>query len=88
MNVVSSKLTSKGQVTIPSAIRASLGLQMGDFIEFVLLPGRRVEMRPRTGSAARLRGRLGYSGPRRSAEDFADAISTTVRRRHKRSAGT
>lgn len=28
-------LTSKGQVTIPKAVRESLGLEMGDRIEFV-----------------------------------------------------
>lgn len=34
-------LTSKGQVTIPAAVRASLGVETGDRVEFVeVAPGR------------------------------------------------
>lgn len=34
-------LTSKGQVTIPAAVRAGLGVETGDRVEFVeLAPGR------------------------------------------------
>lgn len=34
MNI--SKLTSKGQATIPADVRAALGVQPGDSVEFVL----------------------------------------------------
>ena len=34
-------LTSKGQITVPAAVRASLGVESGDRIEFVqVAPGR------------------------------------------------
>ena len=32
-------ITSKGQVTIPKAVRARLGLEQGDVVEFVTLEG-------------------------------------------------
>ena len=38
------KLTSKGQVTIPIAIRKSLGLREGDSIVFRVQGGDKVEM--------------------------------------------
>ena len=41
-------LTNKGQVTIPKAIRESLGLRSGDKLEFVLVESGKVYIRPVT----------------------------------------
>lgn len=46
------KLTSKGQVTIPIAIRKSLGLREGDSIVFRVLGGDKVEMSKVTSEAS------------------------------------
>jgi AbrB family looped-hinge helix DNA binding protein len=34
--MVTAKLTSKGQITVPRAVRQQLGLRAGDQIEFVM----------------------------------------------------
>jgi antitoxin PrlF len=41
-------LTSKGQVTIPKNIRDSIGLHIGDKIEFVITQNKEVILRPIT----------------------------------------
>lgn len=41
-------LTSKGQVTIPKNVRDSLGLHVGDKIEFILTENNEVLLRPIT----------------------------------------
>lgn len=45
-----SKLTTKGQVTIPKEIRDRLGLQVGDMLEFRLDSEGRLVVRVRSGS--------------------------------------
>lgn len=41
-----SRITSKGQVTIPKAIRRVLGVKPGDRVAFELLPDQRVLVKP------------------------------------------
>lgn len=41
-----SRMTSKGQVTIPKNIRQVLGVKPGDHVEFKLLPDQRVVVKP------------------------------------------
>jgi AbrB family looped-hinge helix DNA binding protein len=68
-------VTSKGQVTIPKAIREVLGLKTGDSITFELVDEGRVEMRPRTVD---LRSLAGMVRPKRtgvSLHDMEDAIA-------------
>jgi len=48
-------LTSKGQVTIPKAVRSSLHLKTGDKLEFVLHQNS-VEIIPISGSVRDLKG--------------------------------
>ena len=45
---LTSSISSKGQVTIPSEIRARLGLKPGDRVEFVVEGGRTI-LRPDRG---------------------------------------
>ena len=46
--VASSKLNSKGQVTLPREVRTRLGLKQGDRVEFVFEEGR-TTIRPTRG---------------------------------------
>ncbi len=52
-------VTSKGQITIPAAVRASLGLRPGDRVEFVELPDGNFELIPATRSVQTLKGFFG-----------------------------
>jgi antitoxin PrlF len=45
VSMITSKLTSKAQTTIPQPVRAALGLREGDAIAYVIEPGRVVLMR-------------------------------------------
>ena len=59
MNHAESKVSSKGQITIPSSIREALGLNEGDRVDFYLKPGSRtVEMVARNRSLSDLREAL------------------------------
>ncbi len=49
-------LTSKGQITIPAQVRASLGLNTGDRIEFVELGEGKFSIMAATHSARDLKG--------------------------------
>ncbi|MGH9416352.1 MAG: AbrB/MazE/SpoVT family DNA-binding domain-containing protein [Terriglobales bacterium] len=67
-----SKISSKGQVTIPIAIRKRLGLRAGDRIEFVMERTRTV-LRPLRASArpfSEFQGILGNQFPGGREEGF------------------
>jgi AbrB family looped-hinge helix DNA binding protein len=51
-------LTSKGQVTIPSDVRARLRLQQGDRLEFTVQDDGSILVRPRRGDVRALFGML------------------------------
>ena len=51
-------LTNKGQVTIPKAVRDSLGLHKGDKLEFVVTGSREALFRPVTKKVDDVFGRL------------------------------
>lgn len=44
------KVTSKGQITVPKAVRDRLGLEPGDELEFIETGGQMVIRRQETGS--------------------------------------
>lgn len=56
-----STLTSRGQTTIPKAIREALGLQPGDRVEFLVEEGQ-VVLRRATADITELDGLLDRSG--------------------------
>lgn len=58
-------LTSKGQTTIPKAIRDSLSIKPGDRMTFTLLPDGTVLMRIKNKSALDLAGSLQRQGRKR-----------------------
>lgn len=61
---VATTVTSKGQVTIPKAIRDRLGIEPGSAVDFELAPDGRIVLvkiggKPPRGRFAALRGRAG-----------------------------
>jgi AbrB family looped-hinge helix DNA binding protein len=72
--MASSRITSKGQITLPKAIRETLGVAPGDRIAFRVQEDGRVLVEPETVDLRTLRGVL---RPRRrgvSVEDMAAAV--------------
>ena len=67
-----STVTSRGQTTLPKAVRAALGVKPGDRIRYVVLEDgvRILPLRP----VVRLFGALEYDGPPASLEDMERAI--------------
>lgn len=51
-------VTSKGQITIPAAVRASLGLEAGSRVEFVETSSGQFAIVPATSNVRALRGIL------------------------------
>ncbi|MHB8764462.1 MAG: AbrB/MazE/SpoVT family DNA-binding domain-containing protein [Deferrisomatales bacterium] len=67
-------LTSKGQTTIPKAVREFLGLQAGDRIDFVFLDGK-VLLQPATVDVRSLKGVLHRPGRRPvTVEEMSAAV--------------
>lgn len=82
-----STLTSKGQITIPKAIRERLGLQVGETLEFRIVESGRVELtRAKVESSAGIVGLLGHLAPEEpvSVEAMDEAIAEAVRARVKK----
>ena len=68
-------LTSKGQITIPVAVRTALGVDTGDRVEFVPVEGGRFELVAANLPVTALKGRI--SRPRKAVgiEDMNAAIA-------------
>jgi antitoxin PrlF len=70
-------MTSKGQVTIPAAVREALGVDAGDRVEFVEVAPGRFELIAATQSVTALKGMFGK--PRRKVT--IDEMNAVVARR-------
>ena len=70
--MIESGITSKGQTTLPKAVREALGVKPGDRIRYAILDGK-VMMLPAL-PASRLFGRLQYNGPPKTLEEIDRAI--------------
>ncbi len=71
--VIQSRITSKGQITLPVAVRRALALEPGDHIRFFISDG---EVRIRaTESIKSLYGAVKYDGPPVTPEEMDDAIA-------------
>ena len=66
-------LTSKGQVTIPKAVRNSLRLQEGDKVEFVITESKEALLRPVTKKVDDVFGRLYMQGRKPISIEKMDA---------------
>ncbi len=68
-----SRITVKGQTTLPKAVRDSLAVKAGDKVRYVILDEGVLIMPVRPTS--RLFGSLKYDGPPVSLEEMEDAIA-------------
>jgi len=68
-------LTSKGQITIPAAVRFAMNVSTGDRVEFVEIAPGRYEFVAATRSATELKGMFGKSAKKVSIEDMNTAIA-------------
>ncbi|MES2832908.1 MAG: AbrB/MazE/SpoVT family DNA-binding domain-containing protein [Pseudomonadota bacterium] len=73
--MVTATVTSKGQITLPASIRASLGLETGCRIEFVeIMPGQ-FAIVPATSPVSALKGLLRKPAEPVTIEDMNFAIA-------------
>ncbi len=68
-------LTSKGQITVPAAVRAALGVDAGDRVEFVEIAPGRFEFIAATRSVTELKGMFGTPSRTVSIEEMNAAIA-------------
>lgn len=78
-------LTSKGQITLPKALRDELHLKAGDKIDFERMEDGTYVLRPKTMSIDSLKGFLKdkYKGPPVSVEKMQEAILKNAGRRNR-----
>lgn len=69
-------VTSKGQITIPAAVRAALGLDAGSRVEFVETEKGKYAIVPATSSVSSLKGMLRLPAKPVSVEKMNNAIKT------------
>lgn len=74
----SATLTSKGQLTLPKAIRDLLRLGVGDRVDFIVKDDRTVVLRPATVDVRELKGLLHKKGIKPLSVEQMNAI---IRRR-------
>jgi len=79
-------MTSKGQITIPAAIRKRLRLKAGSKVDFVENKAGETVLKARTGDIRRLRAIVDYDGPPVSIEEMNEAIGEAAIERVRRSA--
>jgi len=68
-------LTSKGQITVPAAVRAALGVGVGDRVEFVEIAAGRYELIAATRSVTALKGMFGQPRKTVSIEEMNAVIA-------------
>ena len=78
--MVTATLTSKGQLTIPKAVRESLHLRAGDRVAFIVHGDAEATMKPVTKTVDEVFGRLHRPGqPRRSVGEMKAAVAQRIR---------
>jgi len=71
--MLESTITSRGQTTVPKAVRQALELKAGDRVRYTI-EGSAVRIRP-LRPISRLRGIVQYKGPPLSLEDMDRAVA-------------
>lgn len=69
-----STLTTKGQITLPKALRSALHLKSGDKVIFEFLEDGAYVIKPKTLDVRDLKGLISYDGEPKSIEDMQKAI--------------
>ena len=73
-------ITSKGQITIPKDVRASLGLQCGDKIDFIIEASGDVRFLPIIKDVSTLKGIVARPKKAVSIEDMKATVRTRANR--------
>lgn len=82
--MITAKLTTRGQITIPKAVRESLHLHSGDRVAFVVHGHAEATMKPITKSVDEVFGRLhSPSQPHRTIEQMKAAVGERMRSRNR-----
>ena len=82
--MVTATLTSKGQLTIPKAVRDVLHLHTGDRVAFVVQSDAEAILKPITKSVDEVFGRLHCAAqPSKSVEEMKAAVATRMRSRER-----
>jgi len=80
--MVTATLTSKGQLTIPKAVRDTLHLHSGDRVAFIVHGDAEAVLKPVTKSVDEVFGRLHAPGqPRRSVAQMKAAVAERMKER-------
>ncbi|MDP1859141.1 MAG: type II toxin-antitoxin system PrlF family antitoxin [Gemmatimonadaceae bacterium] len=69
-----SKITSKGQITVPKAVRETLALQAGDRMSFVIHDDGTVTVEAETVDLVSLRGAVKSDGRHVTIEQMNEAV--------------
>lgn len=68
------KVTTKGQITLPKALRDAMHLKTGDKVLFELLENGTYVIKPRTTELKSLKGCVSYQGKAKTLEEMDAAI--------------
>ncbi len=71
-------VTSKGQITVPVAVRNDMGLEAGSKVEFVKCDDGSYILLPVTRSLADLKGMFTWDGPTITIEQMNEAIASAA----------
>ncbi len=74
--MTASKITSKGQITIPAVVRAALGVSTGDRIEFIQVDPGRFEMVAATLPISALKGMVKKPAKPVTIDEMNEAIAS------------
>ena len=74
MPIASSKITSKGQITLPAKLRQQLGLKAGDRLDFERNKQGKFELVAKTHTFEDLQGMLPYKGARLTNKQIVEMV--------------
>ena len=81
--MVTAKLTTKGQITIPKSVRDSLRLHAGDRVEFVMHGHAEATLKPISKSVDEVFGKLRRpSQPSLTVEEMKAAVARSIKSRN------
>lgn len=72
-------LTTKGQITLPKALRDALHLKTGDMVLFEELEDGAYVIKPRTMDVRSLKGCVSYRGSVKTLQEMETAISINMK---------
>jgi AbrB family looped-hinge helix DNA binding protein len=79
--MASAKITSKGQMVIPKAVREKLGLKTGDSLDFIIQEGGEIVVKPAVHDVRELKGLLYRKG---QSPVTVEEMKQTIRQRSRR----